>query len=153
MNALLLSLALLFPATGPDGDAAAPAAGDLKPAAGQLPLTEDEVYLSVAKLQVGQGNYISQSDVICDHEGFLWIKADAKARSEKRAAPFAKGQPLVHVTKNAKGLAINFDEDCEWEPVQRGTLNAAAVLPCMSWTKGAPPKEEPKSKTKKGGLQ
>ena len=128
---------------------AAPA-DEPKPAAGQQPFTEDEVYTTVAKLGPDQGNWIAHDDVVVDHEGYVWLRAEAKVQSQKMALLAAKGGDLVLVRRDAKGLAITIGAAAQWEIVQRSTLKAADVLPCMTWRKG-PPDAGPKKL--KGGLQ
>ncbi len=121
-------------------------------APGQANFGEDLVVLPISKLTPGQGNYAAQSDVIVDHEGFGWIKADAKVYSARVAAARFPGEKLLTITKTAKGLGVILPAgkpgDWLWEPVQRASISVA-VLPCMSLAQedAAPPK---KVKTDKG---
>lgn len=144
MRSALLLAVLSLPAVSAGQDEAP------KPAPGQTPVTEDEVYTTVAKLQADQGNWVGHDDVVIDHEGYVWLKAAAKVQSQRMAAFAAKGE-LVLVKRDAKGLAIVIGPTQQWEIVQRSTLKASDVLPCMTWTKSKPGAEQPKKL--KGGLQ
>lgn len=121
--------------------------GEPKPLPGQNPVTEDEVYTTASKLQPSQGNWITHDDVVIDHEGYIWIKANSKVQSQRMAALAAKAD-LVQLKRDDKGLAIVIGPTQQWEIVQRSTLKASEVLPCMSWKKAGAELKKPK-----GGLQ
>jgi len=121
-------------------------------ASNQVQVSAETVITTVADLPRGTSGWISPTAIVIDTEGYCWIRLSAEVAGLKEGI-----RTGVEIKRTDKGYGVTVVEGLRWKTVERSSLSAREVVPCMSWTrlKGVADEEPapPKAKTKKGGTE